>query len=426
MEYSEQECKRFGRYAITSTFFGCLGEQLYASNSFFILYMVMLGSSESTAMFSTSLKSWALLLLMIPAAGLISRIGTKLAIAVDAFVVCGSFVLMALAPFVGKYAQPLVLTGIFTYSLVNILYSGAWYPVLSCFLKPAERGSFFGKMRFYYMFLNTAFIFVISCILDKKPPIWVMQLILLLVGLLYLGRKFCIDRMPSLPPSPHRYDLKKSLSISLRNTPLVGFSFYICFYTLAGSMVIPLSVLYMKTSLNFSESTIMLVTTAWMAGFICAYAVVGKLMKVMGHKWFQVLNHTITVVSVIGFCCAAPGMRFLVPLMAVSTFINGLCGAFSTCIFSVEMMASARPGNKVMAMAFCTTFSSLGTAIGRTLLTLILASGILCDKWMLGTMLMDKYQFLLLGVLVMLIFFYLLLLLCPSVISKHRDYYRPS
>ena len=98
MEYSEQECKRFGRYAITSTFFGCLGEQLYASNSFFILYMVMLGSSESTAMFSTSLKSWALLLLMIPAAGLISRIGTKLAIAVDAFVVCGSLYLWHLPP----------------------------------------------------------------------------------------------------------------------------------------------------------------------------------------------------------------------------------------------------------------------------------------------------------------------------------------
>ena len=89
------------------------------------------------------------------------------------------------------------------------------------------------------------------------------------------------------------------------------------------------------------------------------------------------------------------------------------------------MLAVATPGNKIMATAFCQTFTNLGAAIGRLGTTLVLAAGVLMPDWKFFGIDMSCYNFMFMFYFFTAVFFYLLLLLCPAIISKHDDYYEP-
>ena len=103
----------------------------------------------------------------------------------------------------------------------------------------------------------------------------------------------------------------------------------------------------------------------------------------------------------------------------------GTGGAFFSCLNSTEMLAAAKPGNKIMGMAFCQTFTNMGAAIGRLGTTLVLAAGVLMPDWKFFGINMSCYNFMFMFCFIMMVFFYLLLLLSPAVIAKHDDYYEP-
>ena len=73
-DFSVAERKKFQRNATFSAWFGCISEQLLDSNSLIILYLITLGGNESFSMFSTSLTALCGIFLIIPTAGLVSKI----------------------------------------------------------------------------------------------------------------------------------------------------------------------------------------------------------------------------------------------------------------------------------------------------------------------------------------------------------------
>ena len=87
------------------------------------------------------------------------------------------------------------------------------------------------------------------------------------------------------------------------------------------------------------------------------------------------------------------------------------------------MMATAKPGNKLMATALCQTFYNIGIAVGRTGTTLILAAGVLAQEWIFCGIQVTSFNFIFMLYLLMTLFFYLLLILTPTIIPKHDDYY---
>lgn len=428
--FSLQERKKFSRVAICSTWFGCVSEQVINSNSLIIIYLVALGGNASFSMFSTSMGAITAMLTMIPISVLVSKIGLRKSYSLACISDCLAFLLMAAAPFIaGAYAKYVVIFGCMLFSLMSIFYSVAWFPMLDNFLQPQDRGGFFGKMRFSYMLFNTVLIFCFGKLLGEDPPLWMMQLIIVFAGLMMLGRKVCMDKMPVDENNSKKesgLNLKQAFGISISNAPLVGFSFYMCVCNIAIMPLLPLSILYMKTVLDFGASTIMIITSLYLGGQIVGYALLGKAMHAWGTRKFQFITHTVFVLIMIGYCMIAPDNQHAHIWLGVLSFANGLAWSFLYCLSSTENLALARPGNKVMAVAFCNTFLHIGTTCGRIGSTLIMAAGILMPQWECFGVTLSSYNFLFMVSLVIFVFCYLLLLLCPSVVPKHHDYYNPT
>lgn len=430
MSYAEtltpEQRKKFERNAIYSTWFGCISEQMIDSNALIVLYIVMLGGNDSISMFSTSLSSIASVCLLIPCAGLAVKFGLRITYSIACIVGCLSFLCIAAAPYAGAFAQNVVIISTFVYSLTRPVYSSTWYPMLDNFLLPEGRGKFFGRMRFSYMILNTILIYILGKIMGTKPPIIILQGIFVFGGLTLLGRKFEMDRMPLDPHAKREpVNIPLALGICIKNNSLVGFSIYSCLVNLAFYAALPLAVVYMKTCLNYNAESLMTFSSVALLGSILGYAAVGKALPKFKTKRCLVGTHLCGLLVCILLLTAVPGNPLLNPILYTAFLLNGFTAAFMLCINSTEMLALARPGNKVMAMAFVSTATNLGTAVGRLGTTLILATGALAATWNVGSLTVTKFQFLFGFYTFVMIFFLILLPLAPSVIPKHHDYYHP-
>ena len=428
MVFSRQERKKFQGFAILSTWFGCVSEQLLFSNSFIIIYLTTLGGNESFSMLSTTLGALCGIFMTIPCAGLINRIGLRKSYSFSVYSAFTAFLLMAAAPTIvpEAWAKYLVIGGCLLFNLTTFPYSIAWYPMLDMILAPEERGGFFGKMRFSYVLINAGIIYLIGKLLGKNPPIYIMQIVIAVAGILALGRKFCMDKMPDNPEVRNsKLEISKALNISIRNASLVGFSFYSCFFNCATASTLPLAIIYMQNALKFTPETIMTATSLYMVGQVCGFGIAGQLMRKIGHRWFQITTHTLFTFIIGCLAITRSGIPGLVILMTALMWTLGVAASLFSCLNSTEMLASAKPGNKVMATAFCQTFTNIGSAIGRIGATLVLASGALAAEWKCFGIPMSCYNFMFMFYFALIVFFYLMLLLSPSIISKHDDYYDP-
>ena len=91
----------------------------------------------------------------------------------------------------------------------------------------------------------------------------------------------------------------------------------------------------------------------------------------------------------------------------------------------MEYLALARPGNKTMAISFCSTYSNLGAAIGRTGSSLLLGGVLLAPEWTCAGRTISVYQsiFLISGLIAVLALAMIPIL--PSFVPEHEDYYNP-
>ncbi len=426
-QFSDKERRKYRRFATTSAITGCISEWVLDSNTVIILYLVMLGGSESFSMFSSGISGLVTVLMSIPFAGVANKIGLRVSYRSAVFLGMFAFTLMAAAPFFGAVAKYVVIVGCFLYCISRPLYAATWYPLCDAFLLKSERGSFFGNMRFIYMTLNALLIFGAGKLMGAKPPIWIMQLVILFPGLMLFGRKICMDKLPINPISEkNAYDLRKAIAISIRNSELMGFAFYICMLNMAVSAAIPLAILYMKTILNFNAFQIMTITSIGLAGYISGYACVGGLMRRIGTRNFQLLTHGLFIVFLCALFFIKPDGAYLPLRFGVLFYLNGIASAFLLCLASTEMLALAKPSNKLMASAMVSTFQNLGVCVGRTGSSIILGICVLSESWTLFGTTFTKYNtFFGLGVC-MVLFSLLFLLLSPSVVPRHKDYYEPS
>lgn len=418
--------KRSWFFAIASTIFGCVPEVLVDSNSVLIIYIIMLGGSEVFSMFSSSVSSIASILMLIPFAGVAAKLGLKKTNSISCFTAGASFLVMAAAPFAGSWGCYVVIAALFLFAVTRPLYSSCWFPMLDAFLRSGERGSFFGRMRFTYMIFNTCLLFLYSKLMGAEPPMLLLQSILVFTGFMAVGRKYCIDQLPVDPAtSAEKVKISHALGICLKNSPLVGFSIYVCFLNIAFAALLPLAIIYMKNYLKLGAGIIVMITTLELVGKILGYAVMNKLLKKLSMRYFLILTHAGALL--VAFCMffSFPHFSKVTILLGTGCFLSGLTYAFFQCINSIEMLALARPGNKIMAMAFCGTFNALGTAIGRLGTTLILGCTVLQTRWDVFGTVLTKYHFLFAISIISILFLVVLFPMVPAIISRHEDYYNP-
>ena len=100
-----QQRKRARIYAYFACYFGCISEVMLDSSAIIILYISMLGGSDMLVMLSTSFSGIFSMLLLIPFAALLSKIGMQRAFTTACIIGCGGFLLMAAAPLFGQYSK---------------------------------------------------------------------------------------------------------------------------------------------------------------------------------------------------------------------------------------------------------------------------------------------------------------------------------
>ncbi|OQA86681.1 MAG: Major Facilitator Superfamily protein [Lentisphaerae bacterium ADurb.Bin242] len=414
--------------AIASAWCGCVSELMLDGNAIIILYITMLGGDDTFSMFSTSITGIAYVLLLIPSAGLSDRIGLKRSNTIACYVGAASFVGLALVPLAGPAARYLAIGFIFLYCLSRPLYVSVWFPLLDNFLRPADRGRFFSRMRFSYMILNTLLFFGLGLVMGKNPPVWILQVSIAIGGLLVLGRLYFMNKLPVDPKlgTSASYDLKKAFDISVKNAPLVGFSIYSCFLSAAVCSTLPLSIIYLKNHLKVTADIIMIITAVSMAALIVGYYFSGTLLRKLGTKRMVVLIHVTYMLVPFGLFFCNNNQTGTVIAIAALQFVYNYNFACFNVLFASEMLALARPGNKTMAMAFCNTFSSGGAAMGRIVTSLLLGSGMLASEWMFRGTKICYFQSMFLIYSFSAALCLLLLFLVPAVVPRHEDYYEPN
>jgi len=425
--FSDQERRRNRLYAYASTWFGCFSEVMLDSSAIIILFITMLRGSATLAMLSTSLTALTAIFLNIPGAVIADRIGLRRAYTIACYLGCGGFLAMAAAPaLAAPLDRYLVLAGCLVYCVSRSLYVVTWYPMLDNILLPAERSGFFGKMRFTYLSLTAGGFFLLSLALGEEPPLWAMQTAIAAAGLMLVGRKICLDRMPVNERERGALDWKKSLGISIRNLPLTGWAVYICCLGLASSSMLPLALIYLKSEIQAPADVVQWVSVAYMAGLIFGYGMSVRLLRRYGVRVIQPAGHLFYAATGLGLFLIGPAAPGFFCMIGGLLFLLGFWAANCLCCYSVELLALSRPGNKTMATAYLSTYNAIGAAGGRFTTSMILGSGMLAPSWIKWGMRFSSYQtlFLLFGALQ--IFFLLMLVLVPSIVPQHDDYYAPA
>ena len=425
--------KKYRRYALFSCLGGCVAEVVVDTNVLIILYQKYLGAENSKSMFSTAMSGLASVLLLIPFAGITDKIGLKKAAWHSCIWAFAAFMLMGCAPWVfsNEIASTLVLAGLFMYGLTRPLYAAAWFPYMDNFLMPKERAGFFSGMRFFYTLQNAALILFLGQVLVRfEAPVWLLQLTLLLAGALQLIRYYYMAKLPVNPEESkgkEKYNVLRALGISIKNSPLVGFSLYRCMLGFAMASVMPLTYIYMKTSLHLPDSRIVYVTVAGMFGAVLGYSFAGKFIRKYGSRCTILVSHftyifaPLILLSSIFF----DDVNVILALFVLSDFILGIISAIWGVQSSAEMLALARPGNKVMAMAFCGTITAIGGAVSRIFTAIALGAGFFAATWQWGEVYGTWYHGLILVFSILNFLFLIMLLIVPAVVPEHEDYYNP-
>ena len=280
-------------------------------------------------------------------------------------------------------------------------------------------------MRFsYYIITGTVFYFV-GLIMGKNPPVWYLQIATCVTGILALGRYFFINKMKLSEHQNSKFELKKSFSISVHNSPLVGFSVYCCFLSLAVSAIIPLALIYLKQSLGFGADTVQKLSTMGIVGSVSGFLLYGYIQKKLGMRNLQIAVHLLWIAIAFGFFFCFKGMPLLLPLTALLLFLSYLALAWFNCCFSQECLSLSRPGNAAMASGFAGTYNNIGQAVGRTAGSLLLGNGVLASSWVWNGLKVTDFQTIFLFCAVGAIFCLVMLFSLPSVIPNHDDYYKP-
>ena len=423
---SDKERRRGRIYAYFACLSGCVSEVMLDSSAIIIIFFSMINAGDMLTMFSTSITGIMGMLLYIPASAINNRFGRKKVVHCSCIVGCTGFLLMASAPFFGAAAKYIAISGCVVYCLQRSTYGAAWYPLLDAFLRPQDRGRFFGTMRFFYTCFTGTMFFVIGLVIQRQLSIWILQGIIAAAGLLLMARDFCISRFPdNQTAQPEAPDIRKGLMTAMRNGSLTAYSVYLSLFTIAYTSVLPLTYMYLDRYVKMNKGTVQIISSVAIAGMVVGYFCYGRFLDKLKLKYLELFAHcTFMLVAAVLFF-VDKSTAFFPVIVGIAVFFNQFATSVFNCNNSAELLALARPGNKTMAMAFVQTYSSIGGAVGRTATSLILGTAMLAPVWEFCGREVSRYQtfFLMSGVMLLIMLF--LLPTLPSFVPNREDYYEP-
>ena len=411
-----------------------MGEVPFTDAAIIILYATMLGASEAFTMITTALLPLAIGIFAVPSARIVMRFSsyqkTIIWCTVFALIMFGCIVA---APFFGNYSLLFLFLALCLFSFSHAVYIAAWFPMLDTFVASEHRSSYLGRMRFSWQLASALLLFVISMIIGKNPPIWMLQMTMIICMIVFAFKIYFIGSIPQFistavnkGPETFSMDFTQGLKTALGNKSLTGYSVYLFILNLAAYGTIPLATLYLKKSLQAPDNVIVLISslvlTGMLIGSICAGGMIArwgiKKIFLMVHISYAVVN---LLLFFMGRSLIAGDLIFY--LVGITLFVYSFTFACANISSSSEMMAIATPSNKVMAMAFCNAFYYGGCGLSRLMTSLILGSGALAAEWSLNGVIFTHYQTLFLLYAICVIFAASLLVVVPAIFPKGEYIY---
>ncbi len=427
-ELTPERRRRAERDSILSTCFGAMGDITLTDSAVIILFAAAIGAGDMFSMVTTAFMPLFNGLFIIPMAWLAARLGNQGLILRTCTISFVLYLVIVASPFFGSFAVTAMIGALMLFAVSHTGYVTGWFPMIDTFLTPERRGGYLGLMRFCWQLSASAFLFGIGLIIGKNPPLRMLQLVLLVSALIYLGRIVFISRIPVFPArKPESFGFGTGLATALANKPLVGYSVYLFVLNLAAYGTIPLTTLYLKRWIMAPDNVIVLISAVTLGGMLIGSLGAGPLLRRYGIR--RVLLGVHLCYALTNLALFFIGREVMPPVLTYSViclllFVYSVTYANANIASTSEMMALATPGNKVMAMAFCGAFYYTGSGLSRLLSSLILGAGLLAPRWQIGGLVFSHYQTLYLFYTVAIGFAAMLLVVVPAVFPRGEYFYR--
>lgn len=416
MDRVEDAREQAERNATFSSCCGFLGEVTLTDSAVIILFAGMLGAGDMFSIIATSFLPLLNGLLVLPFAWAARRLGSKRLILWACSFAFMAYLLAVVSPEFGHCRVAALLGAILLFAACQTGFIAGWFPMLDTFLTRERRAAFFGRMRFPHQVTAVVFLAVVGAVIGRQPPLWALQVVLLIGALVFAGRILFIARIPESAALPERAcGFRAGLMAAIANKPLVGFSLYLLILNAAAFGTVPLATVFLKNRLHAADNVIVLISATTLAGMIAGYFFAPRLVARTGVRATLLVVHASYAAVNLGLFLSGTGGAATLVFVAAILFVYSFMMAAASVVSSAEMMALASPGNKTVAMAFCGALGSTGAGAARVLSSLVLGSGMLADGWRLGGMSVSHYQTFFLIYAGMIAFAAAFLLIVPAV-----------
>ncbi len=412
------------RDTILSACWGAISQVMVKDSSVIIIFAALIGASEMTAVLSTSLQDIAVCLFMLPLAALSDRVGIKKQIMVAVSISTVALLMVAASPWAGRGAEVVLLLSLCVFAVAISAYTSAWFPLLEQVVPPAERGLFFGRLRFSWQLVAALFIFGSAWFVGRYASVPRLQLVITAAALAGIGRMWYIARIDLKGPAAAgtAMPLFQSILAVLRNRQLTGFSIYLFFLYAAANGTIPVVYIFARSHLKLGDDLIVMLSAVAMSGLIAGFLIGGRFIHRYGvrrvflgsHIGFILLNFLLLGVH--------GGGAGTVALLMLTLFCYGFLFACASIAVSSQLLALAQPLSKAVSIAFGYTLYSGGLAMSRVVASLALGSGILAPEWRFGSIVFTRYHSLFLCFGTGVLYAMLLLVMIPGMVREVKRY----
>lgn len=392
------------------------------TNNLILLYLTALEADSETTLFLLSLYPLGCFLMIIPFARLSDARGKKRVGRMGLVGTFAGFLTVALAAFAPEaWRVRIVGVGIVIYSVGSTAFVSNWFALISPVVPEALRGRFFGNLRFAWQLIGVVFSALTIPFLSVNTPLPVFQGVLAIVALAMLCRTVVYGAIPEVEKSrPARDPLLPTLLAILRQNDYASFCAYVfllCLFTGCGVAVFGL----VETRvLGFSDRTVALMGGLTMFGSMVGFLLAGQAVDRWGTHVVFIYCH-FSYAALMFLFCARGAIPLPAPLtIAVVQTLFGFSIAGSSIAISSEMLALIPSHNKSLATALSYMMLQGGTALSGILSAKALQSGALAKEWSLYGLSMSRYDSILLGCGIMVLFLVVTLGLVPSVIRKSQ------
>ncbi len=273
-------------------------------------------------------------ILRIPLLGFVERLGTRRSFTISFIVRLGVLIFLLAWPFdqlgLPLFAALLLLT----MAVWTIFSATAWGVAMLHITTQEDRGSFFGRMRASFQYMQVVCTIAIACWVGASVTAFEYKILLVVAAVLVVQRQFYDHQLPDVRVSqPTRSVEKLSLWQLLRRSRLFGPPLWVCILVVVTQT--PAFILYLRQGLLFPSNLVTAYLVLVALGGAVTLVLWGKLADAIGYRPFLL---GLQVLSLLGipllffihpFTALTDGWANILPNQGMSLLVLGVYGLLS-------------------------------------------------------------------------------------------------